>query len=210
MLSLEKVLKEILPIYSRYMVCYTLDEQETIIHEFLNQIEQNETIKYLKDKCSKCQECKFTTENMELYKLDLPNEVVKNICAMNYDRCCKCHHSTKFIKMIEERFNGKYNKPVGWKLFGLYYEFPDLEDFKRQFPKYNYGVMERIYSYMTVGKSKTKKEVKNIIERACTSNFIRKYTVSSKIKQFNKVMKWVYEMGLSTIHPLNFYPELEV
>ena len=48
------------------MVCYTLDEQEMIIHEFLNQIEQNETIKYLKDKCSKCQECKFTKENMEI------------------------------------------------------------------------------------------------------------------------------------------------
>ena len=78
MLSLEKVLKAILPIYIyiRY-VMFSEDEQEIIIHEFLNMLSRKETAEYLKDKCSKCQECKFTTQNMELYKLDLPNEVVK-------------------------------------------------------------------------------------------------------------------------------------
>ena len=78
MISLEKVLKEILHIYIyiRY-VMFSEDEQEIIIHEFLNMLSRKETAEYLKDKCSKCQECNFTTQNMELYKLDLPNEVVK-------------------------------------------------------------------------------------------------------------------------------------
>ncbi len=78
MISLEKVLKEILPIYIyiRYMM-FSEDEQEIIIHKFLNMISRKETAEHLKDKCSKCQECKFTKQNLELYKLDLPNEVVK-------------------------------------------------------------------------------------------------------------------------------------
>ena len=46
-------------------------------------------------------------------------------------------------------------------------------------------------------------------EDIATELNIRKYNVSLKVKQFNKVMKWIYEMGLSTIHPLNFYPQLE-
>ena len=61
---------------------FSEDEQEIIIHEFLNMLSRKETAEYLKDKCSKYQECKFTKQNMELYKLDLPNEVVKNISLM--------------------------------------------------------------------------------------------------------------------------------
>ena len=59
MISLESVLKDILPIYIRY-VMFSEDEQEIIIHEFLNMLSRKETAEYLKDKCSKCQECKFT------------------------------------------------------------------------------------------------------------------------------------------------------
>ena len=41
---------------------FSEDEQEIIIHEFLNMLSRKETAEYLKDKCSKCQECKFTTK----------------------------------------------------------------------------------------------------------------------------------------------------
>ena len=37
-------------------------------------------------------------------------------------------------KMID-RSNGRYDKPVGWRLFCEYYAFPDVKDFKKQFPK---------------------------------------------------------------------------
>ena len=43
---------------------FSEDEQEIIIHEFLNMLSRKETAEYLKDKCSKCQECKFTKQNM--------------------------------------------------------------------------------------------------------------------------------------------------
>ena len=70
---------------------FSEDEQEIIIHEFLNMISRKETAEYLKDKCSKCSECKFTKQNME---------VIKNICKMNYDSCYMCHHSSDFIEQV--------------------------------------------------------------------------------------------------------------
>ena len=118
MISVESVLKDILPIYIRY-VMFSEDEQETIIHEFLNMFSRKETAEYLKDKCSKCQERKFTKQNMGLYKLDLPNEVVKNICTMHYPSCYRCHHSSTFIEEVSRR---KWWKPVDWSLFTKYYE----------------------------------------------------------------------------------------
>ena len=48
MISLEKVLKEVLPIYSRYMVYYTLDEQNEIINEFLDVIDINDKRRLIK------------------------------------------------------------------------------------------------------------------------------------------------------------------
>ena len=50
---------------------FSEDEQEINTHEFLNMLSRKETAEYLKDKCSKCQECKLTTQNMELYKLEI-------------------------------------------------------------------------------------------------------------------------------------------
>ena len=51
-------------------------------------------------------------------------------------------------KMID-RSNGRYDKPVGWRLFCEYYEFPDVKDFKKQFPKYNYWAMDNFNDHMT-------------------------------------------------------------
>ena len=186
---------------------FSEDEQEIIIYEFLNMISRKETAEYLKNKCAKCSECKFTKQNMELYKLDLPNEVVKNICKMNYDSCYRCHHSNVFIQEVDK---GRWWKPVDWSLFTEYYEFPDEEDFNEKFPKYNMEFMEMIYDMMGDKEFKTKNDVRVMIDDIASELNIKKYNVSFKVKQFNKVMKWIYEMGLSTIHPLNFYPELEV
>ena len=39
-----KLLKGIFPMYSRYMVCNTLEEQNEIINEFLDVIEANDKL----------------------------------------------------------------------------------------------------------------------------------------------------------------------
>ena len=61
---------------------FSEDEKEIIIHEFLNIISRRQTAEYLKDKCSKYQEYNITKQNMELYHLELPNEVSTNLCTL--------------------------------------------------------------------------------------------------------------------------------
>ena len=78
MISLEKVLKEILPIYSRYMVCYTLDEQNEIINEFLGVIDINDKRRLIKDEIDMCKICKFNPRNLNIYRI-LPSTIAKDI-----------------------------------------------------------------------------------------------------------------------------------
>ena len=70
--------------------------------------------------------------------------------------------------------------------------------------------MDMMCDMMGDKEFKTKNDVKEMIEDIATELNIRKYHMSLKVKQFNQVMKWIYEMGISTIHPLNFYPQLQV
>ena len=70
--------------------------------------------------------------------------------------------------------------------------------------------MDMMCDMMGDKEIKTKNDVKEMIEDIATELNIRKYHMSLKVKQFNQVMKWIYEMGISTIHPLNFYPQLQV
>ena len=51
------------------------EEQEEIINTFLNVIEMKTIIK---DKVSICKNCKFNQQNMCLYKLNMPDHIVKN------------------------------------------------------------------------------------------------------------------------------------
>ena len=81
-----KVLKEILPIYSRYMVCYTLDEQNEIINEFLGVIDINDKKRLIKDEIDMCKICKFNPRNLNMYRI-LPSTIAKDICKYNYKEC---------------------------------------------------------------------------------------------------------------------------
>ena len=49
---------------------------------------KNEINNYINKKCYDC--CHFKKENMELYKLNLPNDIVNNIIRYNYDE--ECYH----------------------------------------------------------------------------------------------------------------------
>ena len=185
---------------------FSEDEQEIIIREFLNMISRKETAEYLKDKCSKCWECKFTKENMELYKMDLPRNVLENVCRMNYNPCHRCDNSNYFIKQVDK---GKYWKPVDWSLFTTFYQFPNEKDFEEKFPKYNMAFMEMIYDMMGDKEFKTKNDVRVMIDDIALELNIKKYNVTTRVKQFNKVIQWIYEKELSSI-PLNFCPKLKV
>ena len=67
-----------------------------------------------------------------------------------------------------------------------------------------------IYDMMGDKEFKTKKEVREMIKEEAMELDITDYKVSKIVKQFNNIMKWMYDMKLCGIHPLDFYPKLEI
>ena len=61
----------------------------------------NKTLQKIKDNISKCKFCKSNDENLLLYNLDLPRNIIKNICKYNYEPCCKCVELSKEIQFSE-------------------------------------------------------------------------------------------------------------
>ena len=111
MLSLEKVLKEILPIYSRYMVCYTLDEQNEIINEFLGVIDINDKKRLIKDEIETCKICKFNPRNLNMYRI-LPSTIAKDICKYNYKECKKCIKLKAIVDFVNKDNVNKIEKVI--------------------------------------------------------------------------------------------------
>ena len=66
---------------------FSHEEQEEIINKFLNVIEMKT---FIKDKVSMCKKCNFNQQNMCLYKLNIPDNIVKRICKYNYEECEVC------------------------------------------------------------------------------------------------------------------------
>ena len=101
------------------MVCYTLDEQNEIINEFLGVIDINDKKRLIKKDIETCKKCKFNYGNMYMYK-SLPSDIAKNICKFNYEECDKCNrlknmveyvdrHNIEYIDKIVEVLNEKEN-----------------------------------------------------------------------------------------------------
>ena len=68
-------------------------EQEEIINKFLDVVEMKTIIK---TKLSMCKVCKFNQQNMNLYKLNIPDPIVKHICKYNYEECEVCKTLKQF------------------------------------------------------------------------------------------------------------------
>ena len=85
------------------MVCYTLEEQNEIINEFLGVIDINDKRRLIKDEIDMCKICKFNPRNLNMYKI-LPSTIAKDICKYNYKECNKCQK----LKNIDEYIN-KHN-----------------------------------------------------------------------------------------------------
>ena len=78
----------------------------------MNGIEIN---KYINKKCYDC--CHFKKENMELYKLNLPNGIIKKIIGYSMDEediCenCKTWRDNQAIIKCLLRLKGRHNRNV--------------------------------------------------------------------------------------------------
>ena len=81
-------------------------EQEEIINEFLNTIYVNDMCKIMDTKIRNCP-CKLEDEKVELCKLNLPHNIINNICKLNYYECQDCQYLRRLPKIVERENKSK-------------------------------------------------------------------------------------------------------
>ena len=171
----------------------------------------DKTNNYINTKRYDC--CHFKKENMELYKLNLPNEIVNN--TINYsmdeeDECENCIHwrdnrtLTKYVLGIKRIHNRDVEDEV--VTFRTANKLPPYE-YVNQFLKINKKRYEMIYDilwmlcYSQKKGADVKEDIKVYIE-------IKKFNVQSTVRDINIIFKMMYE--ISKICQLNYYPELKL
>ena len=83
------------------MVCYTLDEQNEIINDFLEVIDINDKKRLIKDEIDMCKICKFNPRNLNMYRI-LPSTIAKDICKYNYKECKKCNKLKTIVDFVDK------------------------------------------------------------------------------------------------------------
>ena len=100
-------------------------DQEEIINRFLDNIYVNDTFKIMKNDTLECP-CKMEDEKVELAKLNLPNNLINNICKFNYQKCQDCKYLWELPKIVERkdkckvqrwRFSCLSHPSAGWDFF---------------------------------------------------------------------------------------------
>ena len=93
------------------MVCYTLDEQNEIINEFLDIIDINDKKRLIKDEIDMCKICKFNPRNLNIYRI-LPSTIAKDICKYNYKECKKCNKLKTIVDFVDKDNVNKIEKVI--------------------------------------------------------------------------------------------------
>ena len=120
---------------------FSYEEQEEIISKFLNVIEMKTTIK---DKVSMCKKCKLNQQNMSLHKLNIPDNIVRNICKYNYEECeacktlkdfkenvydCSMKHFEDVVEAVEDKHKYNIEEYVPEKMNTKVYYYVKLNPF---------------------------------------------------------------------------------
>ena len=166
---------------------------------------------YIDKKCYDC--CHFKKENMELYKLSLPNEIVNNI--INYsmdekDECENCQEwrDNQFLIKCLLRIKGRHNRNVedDILIFLTVNKIPPY-DYVKQFLKISKKKYDTIYDILwMLGYSQEKGEdVKENIKLFIES---KKFNVQNTVRDVNIIFKMMYER--SKTNQLDYYPELKL
>ena len=172
---------------------------------------ETEINNYINKKCYNC--CHFKKENMELYKLNLPNKILNNI--INYsmdeeDECTICQEWRDNQELIRCHLNLKrrHNRNVEDDIiiFLTVYEIPPY-DYIKQFlkiPKKKYGMIDDILRMLCYSQEKgqdVKENIKLFIES-------KNLNVQNTLRDINIIFKMMYER--SKTNQLNYYPVLKL
>ena len=173
---------------------------------------RNEINNYINKKCYDC--CHFKKENMELYKLNLPNDIVNNIIKYNYDEeecdyCCiwRCNQRL-FYCLCQINIRKKRNVEEDVLAFIIVYHhyLPTLKDVKQvmRISEKKYDVLEKIlWKLAHEDVEDVKENIKLYIES-------KKLNVKNTIRDLNIFVKMTYELNKNRPHQLNYYPEIKL
>ena len=154
-----------------------------------------EISKYINKKCYDC--CHFKKENMELYKLNLPNGIINNIFDYSMDEedvcenCQEWRDNQTLIKCLL-RIKRRHNRNVE--------DIPPHDCVKQYLKtsKKKYGMIDCIFK-MLVYRQKEGEDVKEHIKLFIESE---KFNVKNSVRDINIIVKMMHER--SKIYQLNY------
>ena len=172
---------------------------------------ETEINNYINKKCYDC--CHFKEENMELYKLNLPNGIANNIVDYSLGKeniCRTCKKWRYYQDAIEynldiKRFNER-NVEDDILIFLTVYEIPPY-DYGKAFLKISkkkYEIIDYILWALIYHKMEGV-DVNKIIKLFIESE---KFNVKNTVRDINSIIKMMYEKG--KIYQLNSYPEFKL
>ena len=179
----------------------------------MNGIEIN---KYINKECY--DGCHFKKENMELYKLNLPNGIINNIIdyALDEETCKICKNWRFYQELIKCNLNHKRclktNVEDDIIIFLTVYERPSYS-YVRAFLKISkkkYELINHIL-WILVYRRREGEDVKEDIKSKIES---KKFNVKNTVRDINIILKMMHERSKIytqlNSHQLNYYPELKL
>ena len=169
---------------------------------------ETEINNYINKKCYDC--CHFKKENMELYKMNLPNGIVNNIIDYSLDeedvcRTCQEWRDTQAIINGALRIKRRSNRNVedDILIFLAVYNIPP-SDYVRAFMKISekkYEMIKHIL-WMLEYQRKEREDVKEHMKIFIESE---KFNAKITVRDINIIFKMMYER--SKMYQLTYYPE---
>ena len=151
---------------------------------------------------------------MELYKLNLPNEIVNNIIKYNYNKeecnyCCIWRYNKDIFHCLYEiNKRKKRNIEEDILVFIIDYDnyLPPLKDVKQmmRLSEKKYEILEKILWTFTYENGE---DVKENIKLYIVS---KKLNIKNTIRDLNIFIKIIYEYDKNRPHQLNYYPEIKL
>ena len=178
---------------------------------------ETEINNYINKKCYDC--CHFKKENMELYKLNLPNGIVSNIIDYalgKEDECRTCRRWRRYQNIIENMLEIKKiderNVEDAILIFLTVYKIPPYSYVRifLKISKKTYEMIKGILWMLTCHFREgfdVKEDIKTYIEG-------KKFKVKNTVRDINIIFKMMHERDKIYTqfngHQLNYYPALKL
>ena len=198
--------------YCKNISCKKIFKEQICYNSIYIMVMKNEINNYINKTCYEY--CHFKKQNMELYKLNLPNGVVNNIIEYNCDdeECiyCFCWRFDKKViyHLYEINIRHKRNVEEDVLAFIIVYrnKLPKLEDVKQvmKISEKKYEILKHILWMLAYEDIEDVKEnIKLYIES-------KKLNVKNTIRVLNIFVKLTYDYNKNKPHQLNYYPEIKL